>query len=38
MKNVEAIKSVIVKAPLLHLPPRNGKCYLECDSSAKYVG
>ncbi len=34
-KNLEAIKSLTVKAPLLHLPSRNGKFYLECDSSAQ---
>ncbi len=37
-KNFEAIESLIVKVPLLHLPSRNGKFYLECDSSAKYIG
>ncbi len=35
--NFEAIKSLIVKAPILHLPTRTGRFYLECDSSAKYV-
>ncbi len=37
-KNFEAIKSLIVEAPILHLPSRNGKFYLECDSSTKHVG
>ncbi len=36
-KTFLAIKSVIVKAPLLHLPSRNGKFYFECDSSVKHV-
>ncbi len=29
--NFEAIKSLIVQAPVLDLPSRNGKFYLECD-------
>ncbi len=37
-KNFEAIKSLIVDAPILHLPARRGRCYLECDSTAKHVG
>ncbi len=37
-KNFEAIKSLIVDAPILHLPARTGRFYLECDSSAKQVG
>ncbi len=37
-KNFEAIKVLIVEAPILHLPSRNGKLYLKCDSSAKHVG
>ncbi len=36
--NFEAIKSLIVDAPILHLPVRTGRFYLECDSSAKHVG
>ncbi len=36
--NFEAIKSLIVKAPILHLPARTGQLYLECDSSAKHLG
>ncbi len=28
----------IVKAPVLHLPNRDGKFFLECDSCAKHVG
>ncbi len=36
--NFEAIKSLIVKAPILHLPARTGRFYLECDSSTKHVG
>ncbi len=36
--NFEAIKSLIVKAPILHLPTRTDRFYLECDSSAKHVG
>ncbi len=38
IQNFEAIKSLIVEAPLLQLPSRNGKFYLEFDSSAKHVG
>ncbi len=37
-RNFEAIKSLIVEAPILHLPSKNGKFYLDCDSSAKHVG
>ncbi len=37
-KNFKAIKSLIVDAPILHLPSRTWKFYLECDSSAKHVG
>ncbi len=37
-KDFEAIKSLIVDAPFLHLPTRTGHFYLECDSSAKNVG
>ncbi len=36
--NFEAIKKLIVKAPVLHLPNRDGKFSPECDSSAKHVG
>ncbi len=36
--NFEAIKSLIVKAPILHLPPRTDRFYLECDFSAKPIG
>ncbi len=36
--NFEAIKKMIVKVPVLHLPNRDGKCSLECDSSAKHIG
>ncbi len=36
--NFEAIKSLIVQAPVLHLPAHTGRFYLECDSSAKHVG
>ncbi len=36
--NFEAIKSLIVQAPVMHLPARRGHFYLECDSSAKHVG
>ncbi len=36
--NFEAIKSLIVQAPVLHLPLCTGRFYLECDSSAKHVG
>ncbi len=36
--NIEAIKALIVQAPVLHLPARSGHFYLECDSSAKHVG
>ncbi len=35
---MEAIKAIIVQAPVLHLPARSGHFYLECDSSAKHVG
>ncbi len=35
---IEAIKKLIVKAPVLHLPNRDGNCSLECASSAKQVG
>ncbi len=37
-KNFEAIKSLIVEAPILHLLSRTGKFHLECDSCAKHVG
>ncbi len=37
-KNFEAIKSLIVEAPILHLPSKTGKLYLECNSGAKHVG
>ncbi len=36
--NFEAIKSLIVQAPVLHLPACTGRFNLECDSSAKHVG
>ncbi len=36
--NFAAIKSLIVQAPVLHLPARTGRLYLECDSSAKHYG
>ncbi len=36
--NFEAVKSLIVQAPVLHLPACTGRFYLECDSSAKHVG
>ncbi len=36
--NYEAIKSLIVQAPVLHLPAHTGLFYLECDPSAKHVG
>ncbi len=36
-KNFKAIKSLIVKAPMQHLPARTGQFYLECDSSASLV-
>ncbi len=36
--NFEAIKSLIVQAPVLHLPACTGRFYLGCDSSAKHVG
>ncbi len=36
--NFEEIKSLIVKATILHLPARTGRFYLECDSSPKHVG
>ncbi len=29
---------ISVKAPILHLPARTARFYLECDSSAKHVG
>ncbi len=35
--NFEAIKSLIVQAPVLHLPACTGRFYLECDSSTKHV-
>ncbi len=35
--NFEAIKQLIVQAPVLHLPAWSGHFYLECDSSAKHV-
>ncbi len=38
MPNFEDIKALIVHAPVLHLPARSGRFYLECDSSAKHVG
>ncbi len=36
--NFEAIKSLIVQAPVLHLPARTGRIYFEYDSSARHVG
>ncbi len=36
--NFEAIKSLIMQAPVLHLPACTGRFYLECDSSAKHIG
>ncbi len=36
--NFEVIKSLIVQAPVRHLPACTGCFYLECDSSAKHVG
>ncbi len=36
--NFEAIKSLIVLAPVLHLPACTGRFYLECDLSAEHVG
>ncbi len=36
--NCKAIKSLIVQAPVLRLPARTGRFYLECDSGAKHVG
>ncbi len=36
--NFEAIKEMIVKAPVLHLPAHTGHFYLECDSGANHVG
>ncbi len=36
--NFEAIKIIIVQAPILHLSAWTGPFYLECDSSAKHVG
>ncbi len=36
--NFEAIKSLIVQVPVLHLPARTSRFYLKCDSSAKHVG
>ncbi len=36
--NFEAIKSLIVQAPVLHLPARSGRFYLECDSRARWFG
>ncbi len=36
--NFDAIKSLIVQAPVLHLPAQTGRFYLECDSSAKHIG
>ncbi len=36
--NFEAIKELIVKSHVLHLPASTGHLYLECDSSAKHVG
>ncbi len=36
--NFEAIKSLIVQAPVLHLPACTQCFYLECDSSTKHVG
>ncbi len=36
--NFEAIKSLIVQAPVLHLPAHTGCFNLECDSNAKHVG
>ncbi len=35
--NFEAIKSLIVQVPVLHLPACTGCFYLECDSSAIHV-
>ncbi len=35
--NFEAINSLIVQAPVLHLPAHTGRFYLECDSSAKHI-
>ncbi len=37
-ENFEAIKELIVQAPVLHFPGRKGHFYLECDSSTKHVG
>ncbi len=36
--NFEAIKSLIVQAPVLHLPACTGRFYPEYDSSAKHFG
>ncbi len=36
--NFEAIKSLIVQAPVLHRPARTGCLYLGCVSSAKHAG
>ncbi len=35
--NFEAIKSLIVHTPVLHLPAGTGCFYLECDLTAKHV-
>ncbi len=32
------IKDLIVQAPVLYLPARSGRLYLECDSSATHIG
>ncbi len=36
--NFEAIKALIIQAPVLHLPAWSGRFYLECDSNAKHLG
>ncbi len=36
--NFEAIKALIVQAPVLHLPAPSDRFYLRCDSNAKHVG
>ncbi len=36
--NFEAIKSLVVQAPVLHLPARTSRFYFECDFSAKHIG
>ncbi len=36
-ENFEAITSLIVNTPILHLTARTVRFYLECDSSAKHI-